>query len=298
MRELVIISGKGGTGKTSVTALIDNAAAPGLASEHGLALWIEAHGIRVLFDTGQSAACLENARALGVPIETADALVLSHGHYDHTGGLARVLELVPDVPVFAHPCVTKERYSIREGHAKDLRMPESARNAFEHLPPTQRHSITAPHMLAKGVGITGPVPRVTSFEDAGGPFFLDAGGARPDVIEDDQSMWIDTPEGIVMCCGCCHAGLINTVQYVCRLAGDARIAALMGGFHLLHANNERLAATLAALRRYNPAQIIPCHCTGEAAVNELQAAFRGRVTPGYAGLRYAATRSGVGNQLE
>ncbi len=271
-----------------VTVLIDNAAAPGLASEHGLALWIEAHGTRLLFDTGQSAACLENARTLGVPVETADALVLSHGHYDHTGGLASVLELVPDVPILAHPRVAEQRYSIREGQAKDLRMPDSARNAVEHLPPTQWHSITAPHMLAKGVGITGPIPRVTSFEDAGGPFFLDANGTQPDLIEDDQALWIHTPAGLIICCGCCHAGLINTLQYVCRVAGDVRIAALIGGLHLLHANNERLAATLAALRTYDPARIIPCHCTGEAAVHELQAAVPGRVTPGYAGLRYAA----------
>lgn len=271
-----------------VTVLIDNAAAPGLASEHGLALWIEAHGIRLLFDTGQSAACLENARALGVPVEAADALVLSHGHYDHTGSVACLLAMMPALQVYAHPSVVQARFSVRNHAAKNVRMPDEARAALAALPPEHMHTVRTPCMLTDGIGLSGPIPRCTGYEDTGGPFFLDADGTQPDLIEDDQALWIHTPGGLIICCGCCHAGLINTLQYVCRLAGDARIAALIGGLHLLHANNERLAATLAALRTYDPARIIPCHCTGEAAVHELQAAFPGRVTPGYAGLRHAA----------
>lgn len=265
---------------------MDNTAAPGLASEHGLALWIEAHGRRVIFDTGQSAACVDNAQALGVPLAMADALVLSHGHYDHTGGVARVLELAPQVPVYAHPSVTQERYSIRDGQAKDLRMPARARKAFASLPPAQFHAVPSPLMLADGVGITGPMPRATAFEDAGGPFFLDAAGRYPDVIEDDVALWIETPQGLIVCCGCCHAGLINTLQYICHVTHTTRIAAIIGGLHLVNASSERLAATTAALQTYNPAAIVPLHCTGAVAVAALQTALPGRVTPGYAGFRY------------
>jgi 7,8-dihydropterin-6-yl-methyl-4-(beta-D-ribofuranosyl)aminobenzene 5'-phosphate synthase len=265
---------------------MDNAAAPGLAGEHGLALWIEAHGRRVIFDTGQSAACVENAQTLHVPLTTADALVLSHGHYDHTGGVARVLACAPQVPVYAHPSVTQPRFSMHAGVAKDLRMPASARRAIAGLSPAQFHAVTAPLMLADGLGLTGPIPRTTTFEDVGGPFFLDAAGTQPDMIEDDLALWIATPVGVVVCCGCCHAGLINTLQYICRVTHTTRIAAIIGGLHLVNANNERLAATMAALQTYNPAAIVPLHCTGAAAVAALQAARPGRVTPGYAGFQY------------
>jgi len=265
---------------------MDNVAAPGLAGEHGLALWIETAGLRILFDTGQSGAFAANARALGMPLATADMLVLSHGHYDHTGGVAHALAHAPGMHVYAHPAVTQPRFSMHAGVAKDLQMPADARLALAQQQPARRHWVCQPTMLAPTVGLTGPIPRTTAFEDVGGPFFLGAAGTQPDMIEDDLALWIATPAGVVICCGCCHAGLINTLHCIGRLAGTTRIAGIIGGLHLLHADAARMAATIAAVHAAAPQCIIACHCTGAHAVQALQHALPGRVTAASAGARY------------
>lgn len=270
-----------------VTILIDNAAAPGLASEHGLAVWIEAHGLRVLFDAGQTTACMDNARTLGVPVEAADAIVLSHGHYDHTGAMAHFLAHARAADAYLHPAATQPRFSVREQAVKDLRMPQETRAALAALPPARLHEVIAPWLLTDGIGLTGPIPRITPYEDPGGAFFLDATGARPDTIVDDQALWIHTPAGLVVCCGCCHAGLINTLTYIRAITGEPRLAAIIGGLHLRDASAHRMIATITAVRVFNPSRIIACHCTGELAIQTLDRALPGRVTSGYAGLTCA-----------
>ena len=134
-------------------------------------------------------------------------------------------------------------------------------------------------MLAPHIGLTGPVPRTTSYEDVGGPFFLDKAGDTPDPIIDDQSLWIATPAGLIVCTGCCHAGLINTLQYIQNISGISRVRAIIGGFHLVNADSTRLHRTVEALHRIGPERLIPCHCTGSGAIDVLQAAFGDIVTP-------------------
>jgi 7,8-dihydropterin-6-yl-methyl-4-(beta-D-ribofuranosyl)aminobenzene 5'-phosphate synthase len=137
--------------------------------------------------------------------------------------------------------------------------------------------------LTKNTNVTGPIPRETEFEDTGGAFFLDPEGTRPDPIEDDIALWIRTGEGIVLCVGCSHAGLVNTLHHVQRLADGQSIRAVIGGFHLLHAGRDRLERTLASLRPSKIDMLVPCHCTGARAVEALQGAFGKRVSPGAAG---------------
>jgi 7,8-dihydropterin-6-yl-methyl-4-(beta-D-ribofuranosyl)aminobenzene 5'-phosphate synthase len=126
---------------------------------------------------------------------------------------------------------------------------------------------------------------LTACEDTGGPFFLDTGAHRPDPIDDDLALWIDTPTGLVVCVGCAHAGLVNTLVQVQRLTGGRRVRAVIGGFHLVNADQERLDRTIEALRTLAPDEIMPCHCTGEAAIRTLVAAFGERCGPGAAGMR-------------
>ena len=139
--------------------------------------------------------------------------------------------------------------------------------------------------LAGTIGLSGPIPRQTVYEDTGGPFFLDTGGHRPDPIDDDLALWIDTPTGLVVCVGCAHAGLVNTLVQVQRLNGGRRVRAVIGGFHLLSADERRIKATIDALQALAFDEIVPCHCTGEAAVEALVAAFGERCRPGAAGMR-------------
>jgi 7,8-dihydropterin-6-yl-methyl-4-(beta-D-ribofuranosyl)aminobenzene 5'-phosphate synthase len=271
---------------TKITILIDNKANECLASEHGFSVWIEAAGRRLLFDGGQGPALASNAGRLNVPLRSADSLILSHGHYDHTGGLPLVIESAPGVHVYCHPGAWSPRYSIRHGSAKSIGMPGAARAALESLSPGRVHWITQPLEVAPGIGVTGPIPRLTNYEDTGGPFFLDVAGNRGDPIDDDLALWIRTETGLVVIVGCSHAGLINTLNYARGLSGASRIHAVLGGFHLIEASDARVERTIDALTELGPNLIVPCHCTGERAVEKLRLALGERVLPGSAGATY------------
>ncbi len=270
--------------EVTITILVDNLAREGLAVEHGFAVLIEAGGRKILFDTGQTGAVLgANADALGADLSGVEAMVLSHGHYDHTGGMPLALARAPGAAVWCHPGVFAPRWSVRDGQPREIGMPPAAREALTALPDGRLRRVTAPVPAVPGVWITGPVPRLDPFEDTGGPFFLDPGGTKPDLLPDDLSLWMETPEGTVVLTGCCHAGLMNTLMLVRNRTGGRPLRALLGGFHLVNAGERRMARTLETLRTLNPALIVPCHCTGEAAVGVLQGAFGEKVTPGAAG---------------
>jgi 7,8-dihydropterin-6-yl-methyl-4-(beta-D-ribofuranosyl)aminobenzene 5'-phosphate synthase len=116
-------------GALRITILVDNKANDGLLAEHGFSVWVEVAGRRLMFDTGQGPALAGNPGKLGVALHAADTLVLSHGHYDHTGGVSLVIESAPSVHIFCHPAATTPRCSIHNGAARPIGMPESARSA-------------------------------------------------------------------------------------------------------------------------------------------------------------------------
>lgn len=272
--------------KATITILVDNHGTDGLAVEHGLSMWIEVDDKTVLFDSGQGRAFEENVTALGVNLRRADAFILSHGHYDHTGGIPYVLRRASSVDVYGHPGIVRPRYAFRNGTATPIHMPPGAMAAIDAMPTKQLHWLQKPMMLSGCMGLTGPIPRRTDFEDTGGPFFLDPAGKRPDAIEDDMAMWIRTGEGLIVCVGCCHAGLVNTIEYVRRISGEERIRAVIGGLHLMAAGELRMERTIEALQTISPQFMAPCHCTGEAAVSKLQDVLGDCVSPGAAGMTY------------
>lgn len=272
-----------GSSQIDITILVDNQAGPGLTNEHGFSLWIETAGRHILFDTGQGRALPLNARALGVDLRKTDLLVLSHGHYDHTGGIPHVLHVAPNVHVYCHPGVVQPRYSLRNGSPKPIQMPAKSMTGLDRLPEKHLHWISAAVMLSENMGLTGPIPRQTPYEDTGGPFYLDPETHHADPIEDDIALWIKTDEGLVVCVGCCHAGIVNTLNHARRLSGVSRIRAVIGGFHLLNADRQRLDQTLAAMTALSIENVIPCHCTGERAVRELDAVMGEKVLRSGAG---------------
>jgi len=157
----------------SIAIVVDNQAVSGFVGEHGLSLWIEADGIRVLFDTGQGVALAPNSRALGIDLGRTDIVVLSHGHYDHTGGIPHVLQKARGARIYCHPGAVHPRYSIRDGAPRPIHMPRPSVTVVNQLPDEQLYWVQAPTQLSENVGITGPVPRNTGYEDTGGPFYLD-----------------------------------------------------------------------------------------------------------------------------
>jgi 7,8-dihydropterin-6-yl-methyl-4-(beta-D-ribofuranosyl)aminobenzene 5'-phosphate synthase len=269
----------------SITIVDDNHALGGLASEHGLSLWIETGGRRILLDTGQGAAFDQNVSALGIDLSSTDALVISHGHYDHTGGVPRVVREAPQAEVYFHPGVLRPRYSIRDGVVKRIDLPQVARSALESLPPARVHRVEGVVTLTERVGLNAPIPRSTGYEDTGGPFYLDPEGSEPDPIADDLALSVETGRGLVVCLGCAHAGVVNTLDHVLSVNRGGRVRAVVGGFHLGSASDERMAETISALRSLSPELVVPCHCTGEAATATLAGALGEVVRPGAAGMK-------------
>jgi len=270
-----------------VSVLVDNLAqGRGLMAEHGLAFHVRRGSESLLFDTGQSGLVVDNARRMDVDLTTLGAIALSHGHYDHTGGLPAVRQAAPAAPLFAHPGVARRRYARNpDGSTREVGPPEAARAALEPDPKLWQPSKTPVEVLS-GFFLTGEIPRETGFEDTGGAFFLDEEARLADPIEDDQALFFDSRDGVVVLLGCAHAGVINTIRHISRLTGGSPLHAVLGGLHLVNATPERLGRTIEALRAFAPRVLGPAHCTGLAAQSRLWSRFPGEIAACAVGSRF------------
>jgi 7,8-dihydropterin-6-yl-methyl-4-(beta-D-ribofuranosyl)aminobenzene 5'-phosphate synthase len=258
----------------TLTLLSENTArGTGILGEHGLAYWIDTGTHRVLFDTGQGLALLNNAAVLGIDLAHADAIVLSHGHYDHVGGLEAALAVARQATLHLHPRAVERKYS-----GSDPTGPRRISVLFvetEEFLHDERRVIASrePMEVVPGIWTTGEIPRTNDYEDTGGPFFLDENLQQPDPLLDDQSLYFTTREGVVVVLGCAHAGVINTLDHVARLTGRENIHTVVGGMHLENATPRRMQETVAALRRLDIQRLGPAHCTGWKAVARFQQEF-------------------------
>lgn len=260
-----------------ITVLAENTARGiNLLGEHGLAFWIEADGRHILFDTGQGKVLRHNARQLDIPLDTVEKVVISHGHFDHTGGLRDMLNLGGRLDLYMHPAALEEKYR-REKTPPNRGI--GIAGLDEQTLCGRRRSLTwtlEPTQLTEGVHATGEIPRRNDFEDTGGPFYLDESCTEPDPLLDDQALYIETSAGLVVVLGCAHAGVVNTLDYIAELTGQARVHAVLGGMHLVRATPRRLEATVAALKRYGVQKVGTAHCTGMRAASYLWSELSGK----------------------
>ena len=230
-----------------------------------MAFLIEAEGRRVLFDTGQSGTVLlHNLGLLGLDPQTIDAVAISHGHYDHAGGLPALLEhLRPGIPLYANPDLFRERFSRRDGRVEDVGLSLTK----EHLAARLTLSLsTGPQEIMPDLWTTGEILERPAPEGKSDYHLMREGEALvADAYLDDMALVHMMGEHLFLLCGCCHAGLLNTIAHVQRTF-ERPIAIIAGGLHLASATAQDLQQIGQVLTAMPVLQgVYPNHCSGEAA---------------------------------
>ena len=233
--------------------------------EHGLAFLIETEAGRVLFDTGQcGTVLLHNLELLGVAPATIDALAISHAHYDHTGGLPALLGRVrPGTPLYANPDFFRERFSRRKGEPRSVGLSLTREELAARL---ALRLNSAPQEILPGVWTTGEITSRPEPE-GGSVYHLAREGDTfvSDTYRDDMALVLETGDRLVLLCGCCHAGLLNTLAHVQRVF-ERPVVAIAGGLHLTSASADYLRRAGDVLAGMESVQrVYPNHCTGETA---------------------------------
>jgi 7,8-dihydropterin-6-yl-methyl-4-(beta-D-ribofuranosyl)aminobenzene 5'-phosphate synthase len=262
-------------GNIAITVLIENTAQKGLKSEHGISYFIQTPQSNIVFDTGQSCSFIKNAEKLNIPVHSADKIVLSHGHYDHTGGLNALLDvLAKPAEIYLHPQALKPKFkSVLKKFHKDIGCridPEVLRN---HKKTKEIIYTESPTKIDNYITATGYVPRKSSFETTPPDFLLSTETKQQDAINDDQSLFFESKNGLVIILGCCHAGIVNTIEYIKTLTENLPFNAVFGGMHLVNADKERIDASIRAFQEYKFDKIAPAHCSGKNACRAFERIF-------------------------
>jgi 7,8-dihydropterin-6-yl-methyl-4-(beta-D-ribofuranosyl)aminobenzene 5'-phosphate synthase len=241
-------------------------------AEHGFSAYLEFGGQRLIFDAGQTTTCVHNADVLGIDL-LGVPIALSHGHYDHTGGLLSLLERTGSVPVYAHPDVFVSRYTRRGGALRQIGIPFRREEMGAEFDLSRMAREIRP-----GLWLTGEVPRVVEFEGADEDLVVlsEEGEIGVDPLLDDQALVLVLERGLFVLLGCAHSGMINTLEHARKVTGVDTILGVAGGTHLGFGGEDKLPKTMEALRGLDIEILAPSHCTGFAAASALAAEFPDR----------------------
>lgn len=234
--------------------------------EPAVSFWLESSTSHVLFDAGYSDLFLRNALGLGIAVEKLTHLVLSHGHADHTGGLATLMSRLSEKidgrnpMLVAHPNVVMPKYFQQESIGMSVGIDELQKKFSCRF-------TRQPMQLDEHLFFLGEVPSYFPFESrvAIGECCQQNGSCEQDLLLDDSALVYKSKNGLVVITGCSHSGICNIIQHAQELCGEKRIVDIIGGFHLLNASPERIDRTIGFLKQNMPSQLHACHCTDLAA---------------------------------
>ena len=262
--------------------------------QHGVSFLLEgAKGsdvMRILVDVGQnSQALLSNMKLMNISPSIIDAIVLTHCHYDHTQGVARMLKEIgrKDIQVIAHRDIFRLNF-VTEPYLRHVGiMPGDSREEIERAGGTLLLT-KDPVKLMSGITTTGEVKRQTDFEQVGIALkTIEGGEVVDDQMLDDISVVANVNgKGLVIVTGCSHAGIVNIARHAMELTGCEKIEGIIGGLHLVDASDVRIKGTSEELAKLNPKWICVGHCTGFKAQVELYLAFGERFSPLQTGMQF------------
>ena len=263
--------------KLRITVLVEDSATvnkPDLVAKHGLSLLVETSfagtDTTILFDAGPPPdIASQNADTMCIDLHRVDAVFISHGHYDHGGGLLEILKRINrSIPMLAHPRIFSPKFS----HKPCLRHiglgfdPSVVTNARGTLILARN-----PVKIVDGVTTSGEVTRETLFEKSKRLWTIENENFVEDVVIDDQALVINVSgKGLVVVTGCAHSGVINTLKHAQKITGIGNIHAIIGGLHLADADEDRLQPSIDELVKMKVGFVYPCHCTGSKAVHRIQ----------------------------
>ncbi len=280
----------------NITVLVEDTVSygvHGLKAVHGVSCLVETTAgnltSRTLMDVGSDPEILfHNMDVLGLSPTSIDAIVLTHCHWDHTRGLAQVVKRIgkKNLPVVAHPAIYRSVFSttprlryVGVDHADLPGAVEEEGGVFLLA--------KDPVTIADGLSTTGEIQRLTDFEGSGGGIRAENGSITKDNMPDDISLMAKvTGQGLVVLTGCAHAGIVNIVKQARALTGQVPVAGVIGGFHLINADEKRIASTVDGLMQTEARLLSAGHCTGFEAQYALRHAFGERFKPMQCGARY------------
>ena len=248
--------------EVTITVLNDNVAGRKLLAEHGFSFYVETTDLKVLLDTGFSEVFVKNAEALNIDLSERDAIVLSHGHWDHADGL----RYIGGGKLITHPDVFIKRYhGLRDDAYVGMALSKEEISSKFDLVLSKK-----PVWISDTVVFLGEIPSTTDFERQKTAFTKADGSS--DYIMDDTAIAVKTKKGLVVVSGCAHSGICNTVAYACKVTGEDKVHAVLGGFHLKYANSVT-QKTISYLAEKGVENVIPSHCTAFPALQEFAKAF-------------------------